>query len=231
MLSFFDFARQPDLLGVASRMILAVFCGGLIGIEREYKRRPAGFRTHILICLGAAITTLTSQYLLLNRHMYTDVARLGAQVIAGVGFIGAGTIIVTKHQHVKGLTTAAGMWTAAIIGLVCGAGYVECALFATAMVLVAELLLIKIEYRFARKVDDVNLYIEYAHAAAIENIIRQLRERRLPISGLEITRIAGEGDEHHYCAVVTIRATKKQLDEDLICTLNSIEDVMNIEEL
>lgn len=231
MLSSFDFARNIDIIGIASRMILAVLCGGLIGIEREYKRRPAGFRTHILICLGAAITTLTSQYLLLDRHLYTDVARLGAQVIAGVGFIGAGTIIVTKHQRVKGLTTAAGLWTAAIIGLVCGAGYVECAIFATVMVLVAELLLIKIEYRFARKIDDVNLYIEYRHAAAIESIIRLLREKKLTINGLEITRISGEAEEHYYCAVITVRATKKQLDEELICTLNSTPDVMTVEEL
>ena len=159
MLSCFDFIRDMSFLSVSIRLLLAMICGGVIGIEREFKRRPAGFRTHILICIGAAMTTLTSQYLYLTMHMFTDVARLGAQVIAGIGFIGAGTIIVTKRKRVKGLTTAAGLWTAAIIGLVCGAGYVECAVFATLMVLVAELLLVKVEYRFAHKVQDVNLYI------------------------------------------------------------------------
>ena len=98
MLHIFDFAREMNTLAVAFRLVLAVLCGGLIGIEREYKRRPAGFRTHILICLGAAMTTLTSQYMFLTMHLYTDVARLGAPVIAGIGFIGAGTIIVTKRQ-------------------------------------------------------------------------------------------------------------------------------------
>ena len=131
MLSCFDFIRDMDFLAVMCRLLLAMLCGGVIGIEREYKRRPAGFRTHILICLGASMTTLTSQYLFLTMHMFTDVGRLGAQVIAGIGFIGAGTIIVTKRKRVKGLTTAAGLWTSAIIGLVCGAGYVECAIFAT----------------------------------------------------------------------------------------------------
>ena len=106
-------------------MVLAAFCGSAIGIEREFKRRPAGFRTHILICLGAAMTTLTSQYLSLIMHYYTDMARLGAQVVAGIGFIGAGTIIVTKRQRVKGLTTAAGLWTVAIIGLALGGGFYE----------------------------------------------------------------------------------------------------------
>ena len=125
MLECLDFVRDVTLLSVAARMVLAVLCGGLIGLEREYKRRPAGFRTHILICLGAAMTTLTSQYLYLNMGMYTDVSRLGAQVIAGVGFIGAGTIIVTKRQRVKGLTTAAGLWASACMGIAIGAGFYE----------------------------------------------------------------------------------------------------------
>ena len=107
MLPIFDGLRDVTIASVAVRMVLAVICGGIIGMEREFKRRPAGFRTHILICLGAAMTTLTSQFLYLNMHYYTDMARLGAQVVAGMGFIGAGTIIVTLRQRVKGLTTAA----------------------------------------------------------------------------------------------------------------------------
>ena len=231
MLHCFDYIREMTLTAVSMRLLLAVICGGAIGLEREYKRRPAVFRTHILICLGAAMTTLTSQYLFLTMHLFTDVARLGAQVIAGIGFIGAGTIIVTKRQRVKGLTTAAGLWTAAIIGLVCGAGYVECAVFATAMVLVAEILLIKFEYRFAGKVHDVNLYVEYAHATVIDSILRIIRERRLKITGLEVNRISGKDDEHHYCAVVTLHVNKKELDEDIIKDLNGVENIIAVEEL
>ena len=119
MLHCFDPIRTLTFWAILVRLSLAVVCGGVIGAERETKRRPAGFRTHILICLGAAITTLTSQYLLLSLHLFTDVARLGAQVISGIGFIGAGTIIVTRDKRVKGLTTAAGLWAAAIIGLAC----------------------------------------------------------------------------------------------------------------
>ncbi len=125
MLSVFDGLRSVTTLSVFVRLACAFICGGIIGIERSYKRRPAGFRTHILICIGAAITTLTSQYLYLNMHYFTDMARLGAQVVAGIGFIGAGTIIVTKRQNVKGLTTAAGLWTSAIIGLAFGGGFYE----------------------------------------------------------------------------------------------------------
>jgi len=231
MLVCFDFFREMSLIGIASRMVLAVVCGGFIGLEREFKRRTAGFRTHILICMGAAITTLTSQYMVLEMKMFTDMARLGAQVIAGIGFIGAGTIIVTKNKRVKGLTTAAGMWTAAIIGLVCGAGYAECAIAATTAVLIAEVLLIKLEYRFAKKVRDVNLYIEYAHANCIESIIRMLKDRKVKMNGLEISRVPGDSDEHYYCAIISIQANREKLDTEIIESITSIDGVVNIEEL
>lgn len=231
MLTCFDFVREMDFIAVLTRLLLAVVCGGLIGIEREVKRRPAGFRTHILICLGAAVTTLTSQYLYLVLGLYTDVARLGAQVVAGIGFIGAGTIIVTNRRRVKGLTTAAGLWTSAIIGLVCGAGYVEGAVFATFMVLLAELVLVKLEYRFARKLTDTNLYIEYYKAETIEIIVHNLREHHVKMSGLEISRVTEETGQQRYSAVVSVQASRNGLDTELMKGLQSTPNVISIEEL
>ncbi len=231
MIACLDFVREMTFLGVSVRLVLAVLCGGLIGIEREYKRRPAGFRTHILICLGAAVTTLTSQYLYLVLGLYTDVARLGAQVVAGIGFIGAGTIIVTNRQRVKGLTTAAGLWTSAIIGLVCGAGYIEGAVFATFMVLVAELLLVKIEYRFARKLTDTNVYIEYYKAESIEHIVHSLREHKVKMSGLEISRVTDDDGRHRYSAVITVQASRNGLDTGLLKGLQSMDNILTVEEL
>ena len=156
--------------GAVLRMLLAVICGGLIGIEREHKRRPAGFRTHILICLGASLTTLTSQYVYLQLDMFTDLTRLGAQVIAGIGFIGAGTIIVTKRRQVKGLTTAAGLWASAIVGIAVGAGYVEAALIATGMILLVELVLSRFEWFLMSTARDIHLYVEYKGNEALERI-------------------------------------------------------------
>ena len=232
MLSVLNFVREMSFLSVTVRMVAAVICGGIIGIEREFKRRPAGFRTHILICLGAAIAILTNLYLYQVLELYTDIARLGAQVIAGIGFIGAGTIIVTRRQRVKGLTTAAGLWTAAIIGLVCGAGYIECAVFATVMVLVAEMLLVKLEYRFARRASDVNLYIEYWHSACIESVVHTVKEWEGRLGGLEISRIPGEGDQpHRYCAVLTVQVGGKGLDRQIINAIAGLEDIISVEEL
>ncbi len=231
MLHCFDFIREMDMLSVTARLVLAVVCGGVIGIEREVKRRPAGFRTHILICMGSAITILTNLYLYEVMHLYTDISRMGAQVIAGIGFVGAGTIIVTRRQHVKGLTTAAGLWTSSIIGLACGAGYAECAIFATLMVMLAELLLSKLEYRFVRTVSDVNIYIEYGRSSTLHKLVRILRSRKIPMNDMEVNRIGDSEDQFHYSAILTIRVSRREMEEEVLRSFNAVEDVLTVEEL
>ena len=151
--------------------MIALLCGGIIGIERERKHRPAGFRTHILICLGAAMTTLTSQYIAFELKGVTDLARLGAQVIAGVGFIGAGTIIVTKRKNVKGLTTAAGLWASAIVGLCVGAGFIEGALIATLVIIIVELFLARFEYFMVSNSRTVTIFVEYTETDNLTAIV------------------------------------------------------------
>ena len=229
MLSVFDSLRDVSMASVCLRMVLSVLCGGAIGVEREFKRRPAGFRTHILICLGAAMTTLTGQYLFLVMGYYTDVARLGAQVIAGVGFIGAGTIIVTKHQRVKGLTTAAGLWTAAIVGLSFGAGFYEGGLFTTALILLAELVFSRWEYRILSNTPEVNLYMEYAGKSCLEEVLKLYREQNVKILNMEITRSAGS-EKHNACVIFLLRLRKLRA-EQLVARLNAIQGVLSVEEL
>ena len=220
-----------DLLAVTARLVLALICGGVIGIEREIKRRPAGFRTHILICMGSAITILTNLYLYQVMHLYTDISRMGAQVIAGIGFVGAGTIIVTGRQRVKGLTTAAGLWTSSIVGLACGAGYAECAIFTTLMVLFAEFVLVRIEYRFALKVSDVNIYVEYGQAGTIQQLVRILRGNKIPMNDMEVNRIVDGEDKYHYGAILTIRTNQRGIEDEVMRRFNAIDDVMVVEEL
>ena len=230
MLSIFNGLRTVTMLSVTVRMLLAVACGGIIGIEREYKRRPAGFRTHILICLGAAMTTLTSQYLYLNMHYYTDMARLGAQVVAGIGFIGAGTIIVTRRQRVKGLTTAAGLWAAAIIGRALGGGFYEGGIFATILILLAELLFSKLEYRMLENAPEINLYMEYTDKRCLENVLKLYRELNLKILNMEITRSTGS-EKHNACAIFSLRLNKRCKVEQLVAKVSGTEGVVSVEEL
>ena len=220
MLSCFDFIRESTTLAMALRLLLAFICGAVIGAEREIKRRPAGFRTHILICLGAAITTL-----------YTDVGRLGAQVIAGIGFIGAGTIIVTGRRQVKGLTTAAGLWASAIVGLACGAGFVECAIFATAVILFAEIVLIKFEFKFAKSSRLCTLYIEYTKPDTIQTVLEMMSERSLKVSNLEVSRTQGEDEEHRYYALLSVQTTPKLGGTELVPAITALPNVFAVEEM
>lgn len=104
-------------------------------------------------------------------------------------------------------------------------------MFATFMVLVAELLLIRIEYRFAQRADDINLYIEYSDAKAIEDIVRLIRERHVKMKELEITRVSTEEDKLRYCAIVGVRLSKKRLDEDIVKAITAIDNVTTVEEL
>ena len=104
------------------RMILGMLFSGILGYEREQKGRPAGFRTYIVVCMGAEIAMMTGIYLKIYMGD-PDSSRIAAQVISGISFLGAGTILVTKQNQVKGLTTAAGLWAGACLGLALGAGF------------------------------------------------------------------------------------------------------------
>lgn len=123
---------------VVLRLVLAMVCGSILGIERSRKRRAAGMRTFILICTGPCLVMMISQFLNAAYAANTDLARMGAQVINGIGFICAGTILLTGNHKVTSLTTAASLWAAASIGLAFGAGFylgatVMCAVMLTAM--------------------------------------------------------------------------------------------------
>lgn len=159
MLNLPDIFYDINIVSVSVRLVLAVIFGGIIGLERGANNHAAGFRTHILVCVGAALVMVTNEYICQFNEL-ADPARLGAQVITGVGFLGAGTIMVTGRNKVKGLTTAAGLWASACLGLAIGIGFYEGALVAVILIYIALALLPKVEeffFKFSRSLD---LYIE-----------------------------------------------------------------------
>lgn len=228
MIDFFDPVRDITLLSVTVRLLLAVVCGGLIGLERELKRRSAGFRTHILICLSAAITTLTSEFLFLYMHYTLDITRMGAAVAAGMGFIGAGSIIVTRHQRVKGLTTAAGLWTAAIVGLAIGAGFYEGALITTILILFAEFIFTIVERRLIYTHSEILLFVEYSGKACLDKIVALVRARDIKIVGMEVSpsKVAGNPSN-----VILDLYLRKHEPSELFSALRDLEHVSMVEEL
>lgn len=208
MLGIFDGLRALTPWAVALKIGLALLCGGTIGLEREIRQHSAGLRTHILICLGAAMATLTSQYLVVVQGYTADITRMGAQVIAGVGLIVAGTILVTRENRVKGLTTAAGIWATAVVGLCLGAGFYEGALVTTALILFAEVFLMKLERKLLTGSTRVRLYVHYQGETALDRSLDYFRSRGIVISGFEMTR---DGQEASVMLTVKLpRALGKQ---------------------
>jgi putative Mg2+ transporter-C (MgtC) family protein len=230
MLESLNFLRELTVLSVIVRLLAATVSGGLIGLEREYKRRPAGFRTHILICLGACMTTMTSQFLGIAMGNTVELSRLGAQVVAGIGFIGAGTIIVTRQQRVKGLTTAAGLWACAILGLSIGAGFFESAAIFVSLILLAELLFVKLEYKLLQSARENILYVEYTGAACLDGILSYFKAADIRVNSMEITR-PQTGNQDAGNAIFHIRSNKKVPMQSLCNNIYAISGVLSVEEL
>ncbi|HOJ10517.1 MAG TPA: MgtC/SapB family protein, partial [Clostridiales bacterium] len=165
---------MPYFLEILARLVLALLLGGAIGYEREHENRPAGFRTHILVCIGSALVMTTSEYIfkLFSPIVNLDPARLGAQVISGIGFLGAGTI-VREGFNVKGLTTAASLWAVSCVGLAAGIGFYEGAITATVLIYITLIMLKKIESQFNVRSQYKNIFVE---TAAIPEIIYKLTD-------------------------------------------------------
>lgn len=227
--------RGLNEISITLRFVLAVICGGLIGIERESKHRPAGFRTHTLVCIGAALTVMTSQYLLTLKELspdnfISDPARIGAQVIAGIGFIGAGTIVVTKRRQVKGLTTAAGLWASAIMGLAIGVGCYEVALYATFLILMAELVFAKIEWRIVKNARDMNIYVEIRETIGLTTVIDEIKRNGASVVDVEITK-SKASDDIYISAIFSLEFDKKADRESMMTALSKIAGLKTVEEL
>ena len=220
---------EPNVYSTMFRLTLAVVCGGLIGLERVKKRRPAGFRTYMLVCLGAALTMIISQYLAVAGQT-TDVSRLGAQVINGVGFLGAGTIIVTGHQQVKGLTTAAGLWASACMGLAIGAGFYIGALLGCLAIIGTVSLLSMLEGRIMSTARNMNIYIEFSGTGDIGTAIEKLKAMNVEIFDIEITKLR-TSDGLPPSAILTIRLPKKLKHAEVMHTVSSVSGIQTVEEL
>lgn len=123
LISIYSYIQQLNLVSVVIRIVLAVFVGGIIGTERGKHGSAAGLRTHILVCVGAAMTSLTAMFMADFQGFQGDIFRLSAQVISGIGFLGAGMIVIKNNTAITGLTTAAGMWATASIGVALGYGF------------------------------------------------------------------------------------------------------------
>jgi putative Mg2+ transporter-C (MgtC) family protein len=210
------------------RLLLACILGGIIGSEREHTNRPAGFRTHILVCVGAALVMVTSEFILdrYSPSVNLDPARLGAQVISGIGFLGAGTII-RDGFNVKGLTTAASLWAVSCVGIAAGIGFYYGAVIATVLIFITLIALKKTENRFLRKNKYVTLLIESDNIHGQVGTVSEAMER----NGIEIKRIDFIHNTASQLVIRLVALSQCGLSvKEAVNSLNEIEGIRKVVE-
>jgi putative Mg2+ transporter-C (MgtC) family protein len=227
----FDFSSDLSTINDTSillRLLLAVVLGGIIGYERGRAGRPAGLRTHILVCLGSTLAIMTNQYVF-EKYGISDPTRLGAQVISGIGFLGAGTIIVTGRHQVKGLTTAAGLWATACMGLAIGIGFYKAAIMACILIAFATVVLHRLDNIMLSKSKILDIYIEFNKSASITSVLDTMKSNKVHIDSIEMVKPTY--DANSVAAIMTLRLKEKRVRLDVITKICSIDGVEFAEEI
>lgn len=226
MLSCLDPLRELSLVSIFFRFLLSTVCGSAIGFERSRNRHGAGLRTHIVVCIGSASVMVLNQYLLQCFNANADPARLGAQVISGIGFLGAGTIVITGHQQgqrIKGLTTAAGLWASACMGLVLGSGYYEAGIVMCCFLFCVIVALNKLDAKYLKNSTVARLYVEYTVDTPFSSILSVLRDNDWHLSNLEYP---GGKNNAVNGAILDVQRSSRNSDKDaLMDALRGIDGV------
>lgn len=235
------YLRELNMASVLVRLLLAMFLGGLVGIDRGRKNRAAGFRTYMLVCIGAALTMILGQYqtLMLDTRWAesaaavgtsADMTRFGAQVINGIGFLGAGTIVLTGRREVKGLTTAAALWACACMGLAIGAGFYECVLLGTILIFLCVRVLPLLEAFLLKKSKNLNLYIEFTDMHDVRRIIGCLKELGITVVDVEVEPGSSE-TQARPSAIFALRLKRRQAHSEILSAVFQIDTIRKINEL
>lgn len=223
-LSFSDWTWSNILI----RIVISLVAGMVIGIDRGAKRRGGGARTTITVCLGATMVMLLEQYLEALYPGRLDISRIAAQVISGVGFLGAGSILVAGHQ-IKGLTSAASIWTCACIGLAIGIGFVDGAAILTALWLIGVHLVPYIESKVYKHSRYITLYIEVASGKEITLISRKLKEDQCFIDTFVVDKPKAKGQ--YFQIVTTFRIPRGVHKDAYLRTLQELDGLGTVNEL
>jgi len=239
--SYLVYLRQLNLPSMVLRVMLAMFLGGLIGLDRERKGQPAGFRTYMLVALSAACTQILSQYLywMLDTQWHdafeivghrTDAARLGAQIVSGVGFIGTGTILLTDRQEVKGLTTASCLWASACMGLAIGAGFYECMVVGILLLILTLKIFPLFENRLLPRSRNMNFYVELESIENVGAIVSSIRSRGIKIHDIDLGKIEQNGS-NRIKGLFSLRLPQRGEHTELLASIAKLDGIITIEEV
>lgn len=225
-----DWMAQLNIQTITIRLVLAVLLGGLIGIERALKHHAAGFRTYIIVCLGSTIAMMTNEFLS-NATNMGDGARLGAQVISGIGFLGAGTIMFTSRNQVKGLTTAAGLWASACLGLAIGIGFYSLSIIAAIIIVVVLAILPSIEKFLTTRSKQFTIHIEFECRENLKEFVKVIREMDFKILSIEHNPAYSQSGLSVYTIDLKVPGNKKISHSNYITEFQNLSYVDYVEEI
>lgn len=224
-----QYFRELNMASTVLRILLAVVIGGILGLERGRKNRPAGYRTYLLVCLGSTLVMMTNQYIY-QSFGTGDPARMGAQVVSGIGFLGAGTIIVTGRQQIKGITTAAGMWAAACCGLAIGIGFYEGAVIGGILIFLAMELLEKMDGTIRNCSNSVEVYLEFDGRKSFGAFLRGVREMGLEVFDIQLNKNK-YAKSRELNVVLSLQSQKKLTQGEILDMIGELEGVCFVEKL
>ena len=240
MENYLVYLRQLNMPSMMLRILLAMLMGGLIGLDRERKNRPAGFRTYMLVAMAAASTQILSQYLdlmldtqwndafqIVGRR--TDVVRLGARIVSGVGFIGTGTILLTERQKVKGLTTASCLWASACMGLAIGAGFYECLVVGFILILLIMKIFPLFEKTVLPRSRNMNFFVEMDSVENVGQVVSRIRANGITIYDVDLGKIEQNG-ETHMRGLFSVRLPRSCPHTEILALIAMLDGIIAIEE-
>ena len=234
-MSFSEFHQmllELNMVSITVRLALAMILGGIIGLERGLKKRPAGMRTYMLVCIGATLVMITNQYLSVL-FPGSDPARLGAQVVSGIGFLGVGTIIITRDRQVRGLTTAAGLWASACMGLAIGVGFYSGALIGMVFIFIVTTVMHRLDTELIRRSRALDAYVELSDPTYIHSVLDRLRENNIKVTYMEVMRPKTDSNSQNNTAalLLSLLLPARKVHFEVLTLLNELECVVFAEEV
>lgn len=221
--------REINLLSICVRIVLSIVIGGILGMERERKNIPAGFRTYMLVCLGSAMAMMTNQYVF-QMHGTSDPTRMGAQVISGIGFLGAGTIMITGRRQIKGVTTAAGLWASACCGLAIGVGFYEGAIIGGITVLVVMTVFGILDDTIRKHASVIEVYMEFGGKRPFSGFLIYARENLFEVTDIQVNKNKYLKDVE-LCVILTLKSQVKRTHDQMMELISQAEGILYLEEM
>ncbi|GMO46831.1 MAG: MgtC/SapB family protein [Termitinemataceae bacterium] len=219
--------HELNFISLLVRSLLALMIGGILGFERGKNNRPAGFRTHMLVCYGAALVMMTNQFVYQTYHV-SDPVRLGAQVISGIGFLGAGSIIMSGRGQVHGITTAAGLWAAACCGLAAGIGFYSGAIVSGVVIYGIMATMRRLGSRIQDQSSIAVVYLEMQIGVPFSRFLIFAAENELSVFDVQM-RTDNTADKSAFCATLNIKSRIKRTHAQILEILRSTCTVQFVE--